>query len=134
MAAQLEFGHFASRWYGDQDGELHLNGTSLYHDQPATGITAHASGGQANAIPMTRTDWYQVTTVATAGDSLLLPPSYPGIERFVANEGANSCNVFPSTGDQINGAGANTAYAIAAGHSAVFRCVAAGDWRAISGT
>lgn len=119
--------------YTDDRGEIHLNGSSLYRDGTTRGIIANPGGGQTNAVHLT-SEFNKVTTVASAGDSVLLPPSRDGLQRFVVNAGANTCNVFPSHGDEINAAGANTAYALAAGHNAVFRCVDDRDWRAISGT
>ena len=133
MSAQQEPGHFPDRFYGDQSGEIHLNGSLLYLDGAATGITAQAGGGQANAVQLTEAV-NQVTVVATIADSIKLPAGYGGTLLCVANEAANSLDVYPAAGDQINGAGANVAYALAGGHSAVFVCFSAGDWRAISGT
>ncbi len=133
MTAALENGHFPNRFYGDLAGEFHTNGSDLYLDSTTTGIVAHAGGGQANAVALA-TMLNVVATVATIGDSVKLPPSYAGFVRIVTNEAANSLNVFPATGDQINGAGANAAYALAGGHNAIFVCFQPGDWRVISGT
>ena len=57
------------------------------------GITATAGGGNANAAQCN--GWLNtVTTVVTAGDSVMLPPGYAGEEITIINNGANSCNVF----------------------------------------
>lgn len=59
----------------------------------AFGLTAHAGGGNANALLLT--SWMNtVTTVATAADSVMLPPGYGGAEIVVINHGANSLQVF----------------------------------------
>lgn len=94
------------------------------------GITAFASGGQASATLLTDV-FNRVTTVATAADSVKLPPAKPGMCLFVMNSGANSMNVFPSTGDQINAVGANGAYAQAAGTRAEYFCAVEGTWGSI---
>ena len=95
------------------------------------GITAAAGGGQANAVLLTDT-FNRVTTVATAADSVKLPPAKPGMCMLVANAAAaNSMNVFPSTGDSINALAANTALAMAANARAEFFCAAEGVWSAI---
>lgn len=95
------------------------------------GITAFAGGGQASAVLLT-TVINRVTTVGTAGDSVKLPVSAPGVQVTVYNAAAaNSMNVFPQTGDQINALGANTAFAVAAGKNATFGCPVAGQWHAI---
>jgi hypothetical protein len=92
-----------------------------------TEITAHAGGGQANAVALT-TAFSRVTTVATAGDSVRLPAAVPGASLTVFNRGAESMNVFPITGQSINALAADTAFAVAAGASARFVCVAPGIW------
>jgi hypothetical protein len=57
------------------------------------GITAHAGGGNANATQLN--GWLNtITVVATAADSVMLPPGYAGMEVTVINHGANSCQVF----------------------------------------
>ncbi|HZU32609.1 MAG TPA: hypothetical protein VFB79_15940 [Candidatus Angelobacter sp.] len=96
----------------------------------ANNITAHAGGGQGSATPLT-TAYNRVTTVATAADSVLLGATTNGPQppTVVRNDAAtNSLNVFPSTGDAINNLAANAAFAVPAGKSAIFFCVAAGQW------
>jgi hypothetical protein len=95
------------------------------------GITAHAGGGQGSAVLLT-TVINRITTVGTAADSVLLPVSAAGLQITVTNAAAaNSANVFPQTGDQINALGANTAFALAAGKTAQFSCAVAGQWHAV---
>lgn len=95
-----------------------------------TGVTAFATGGQANATPLTAA-YTRVTTVATAGDSVRLPPAVLGMAMVVVNRGAASMNVFPATGQSINALSANAALAVAAGAAAQFVCIAPGVWDAI---
>jgi hypothetical protein len=108
-------------------------------------ITAHSGGGQANAVPLV-TGLNRVTTGAT-GDSVVLPPAIRGMEIVVANDIAgtsgNVINVFPASqaqggatgGDQINGAGANVAFALGSSNDTVpipvtiFYCFSNGAWR-----
>ena len=92
------------------------------------GVTAHAGGGQANGVPITA-NVVNVTTVATAADSLRLPPAISGVDIVVHNSAAlNSMNVFPATGETINGGAANAALAIGAGKSTTFTCLTNGAW------
>lgn len=94
----------------------------------ASGITARAGGGQANATALTKTV-NRVTTVATAADSVKLPTAVPGMMVVVVNAaGANSMNVFPQTGGIINALAANAAFAVAANKTVVFYCALAGTW------
>jgi hypothetical protein len=44
---------------------------------------------------------------------------------------ANSMNVFPAVGDQINALGANAAFALAANKTVQLTCAIAGQWHAI---
>lgn len=104
-------------------------------------ITAHAGGGQGSAVALT-SQVNRVTTVATAGDSVVLPGQsfFPnkggegpqtqvGVEIVVINAGANALAVFPATGETINGQSANASVNVAAGGIATFWCPAAGSWQ-----
>lgn len=93
-------------------------------------ITAHAGGGQGAATVLGACI-NRVTTVATAGDSVVLPKGIPGECRHLTNAGANSMNVYPVLGEQINNGGANSPFAQAAGKTAIFTCAVAGKWHAV---
>lgn len=97
----------------------------------ADALTAHAGGGQGSALPLpARIN--RVTTVGTAADSVLLPPSTPGKVVFVINAAAaNSMNIFPQTGDIINALSANTALAVVVNKTVIFVCAKAGQWHTV---
>lgn len=95
--------------------------------QTATGITAAAGGGQTNATLVTA-DWNNVTTVATAANSIKLPASYVGAQCAIQNSGANSLQVFGTGTDTINGIAYGTGEAIAAGKTAILTCYVKGNW------
>lgn len=88
------------------------------------GRTAHAGGGQAAAdqIPSSLCSVVRYTTVATAADSAVLPtpPTTSSADITVINAGANSMNIYPQVGGQIDNAGANVPFALAAGKTANF--------------
>lgn len=68
-------------------------------------ITA-LSGGAAPTLAANTVDglYNVVTTVAVAGDSLILPAGMPQFaEITVYNNAANTCDVYPNTGGTING-------------------------------
>ena len=94
------------------------------------GITAFATGGQTSATLLT-TALNRVTVVGTAGDSVKLPVAVAGMQITVFNASANSLNVFPNAGDQINSLGTNNSYALAAGKTATFFSTAATFWHAL---
>lgn len=97
----------------------------------ANGLTAHAGGGQGSALALTR-QISRVTTVGTAGDSVLLPVSVAGRWVTVINAAAaNAMDVFPQSGDAINALAANTAISVAADKAISFYCAVAGTWNSI---
>lgn len=96
----------------------------------SSGLVAKAGGGQVGATLCTAV-MNRFTTVATIGDSGLLPAAIAGLQISIANAAANSMNVFPGVGDQINALGANAAFALAGGKTALFECYVAGQWHAI---
>jgi hypothetical protein len=87
------------------------------------GVTAKAGGGQAGTLITTHIT--KVTTVASAGDSLLLPAGSPGIEAEVLNGTGTSLNVFPQVGGLIDNGSPNAAVAIPGNKMRVFRCASA---------
>lgn len=106
-----------------------VNGQILHLTQ--SGLTAHAGGGQALATQITA-DIAEVATVATGGDSVLLPVAKAGMQIIVINHGVNSMDVFPSTGEQINEAAADTAKACAADATLLCNCWSDGQWEALT--
>lgn len=94
------------------------------------GLTALAGGAQAGTALTAGIN--RVTTVATAADSVQLPPAVPGRRVVVINAAAaNSMNVFPQTGEIINALAANAGYAQAANKGVEFVCAVAGTWDTI---
>lgn len=94
------------------------------------GIAALAGGAQVGATQITNVI-NRVTTVATAGDSVKLPASAGGLQIVVTNAASVSLNVYPSSGDAINGAAVNLPQAIAAGKTSSFSCAVSGQWHAV---
>jgi hypothetical protein len=123
------------------------NGLFYGQSMAQDSVTAHAGGGQANAFVMTGV-YLRVTTVATAGDSVVLPPAVRGMTLTVVNDdptvGGKSMNIFPASfaqggvagGDAINALGANAAFAlnntfasVSPGIVTIFYCFSNGFWR-----
>lgn len=97
-------------------------------ESTADAMTAFAGGGQASGTPLLNVV-NRFTTVATAGDSAKLPAALPGLKIVVINsDSTDSMNVFPATGETINALSANSAFAVAAGKTAMFVCPVAGKW------
>jgi hypothetical protein len=96
------------------------------------GITATASGGQANAY-LLQAQQSRVDTVASPNDSVALPkviavgdsacyPGNIGMIMFVRNNTGNSMQVFGVTPDTINAVATGTGVAVPANKSAIFWC------------
>lgn len=97
----------------------------------ANALTAHAGGGQGSALALAR-QINRVTTVTTAGDSVLLPVSVAGRMVTVINAAAaNAMDIFPQSGDAINALSANTALSVAANKVVTFYCAVAGTWNSL---
>lgn len=98
----------------------------------AASIAAHAGGGQALATPV-GSGITLVATVATAADSVQLPPAVGGQVLWVTNGAANSMQIFGAAGgaDTINGIAGSTGIALAAGKSMTLTSPLAGAWFSI---
>jgi hypothetical protein len=75
-----------------------------------SGITALAGGAAPTLAANTLDGLYNVVgTVATGGNSLILPAGMPQFsEIFVYNDAANTCDVYPNTGATLCGGVATT--------------------------
>ena len=94
-----------------------------------SGITAFATGGQASATQL-QFRLNEISTVATTGDSVKLPTAATGLFVTVINNGANACDVFPSSGDNL-GAGVDTAVSLASGSNITYAAYNATNWESV---
>jgi hypothetical protein len=108
------------------------------------GMTALAGGAYAGATPI-NSYINEFTTVATTGDSCVLPPAIPGSEVTVINSGAQTLKIYAQTSNpnNPNAAGnpqADLVVALAGGAGAasvnlsaaavtVFSCASLGRWK-----
>lgn len=94
-----------------------------------TGITATPSGTQGNSVKITAMAAF-VSTAATTGDSVTLPPAAPGMELsiIVQNVTATTISVFPASGETINTGSANASVTAAKNAVTMFYCGVAGAW------
>lgn len=114
------------------NGRQLLNGSdvdklALMIGSSGSAVIARAGGGKALATPIVNTN-VEVGTVATAADSILLPPAYAGLRVFIANSGVASMQVFGAGTDTINGVATGTGVAQANGVSAIYFCTGPGEW------
>jgi hypothetical protein len=98
-------------------GVLTLNGSvAAFQPKIATGLTAHAGGGQSSALVLTAAVNF-VTTVATDADSVKLTAN---VHQVVFNQGTHALSIYPPSGGAIDALGTNNAYSLAAGASRAF--------------
>lgn len=92
-------------------------------------ITATAAGTQTTSLVLSAA-FNELTTVASANDSVTLPPAKCGLRVAVTNSGgANSAQIFASGTDTINGTAGATGVALANAATALFICTKDGIWR-----
>ena len=117
------------RSYGTFQGNIPLNAGDYFLESSQDLITATAGGGAANAFPIT-TQTARVSVVATAGDSVVLPPSAPGLELMIINHGANAMQVFGKqpAGDVIDDQALATGVSQMANSLVIYSCATAGKW------
>lgn len=120
------------------DGSQVVTAVNQWNQQQTTvALTALAGGGQTGATQL-NFGFNQVTVVATAADSVQLPPCVQGAAVYVTNDdGADAMTVYGKAGrtDTINGtAGATGVSQVAAAHALYFCVVpdaASGKWQTI---
>lgn len=115
---------------------------SLFYESVSDNLTANAGGGQTSALALT-TEVSRITTVATMGDSVLLPStatigsannsayeqlSGQGVTLLVINHGANAMQVFGSGTDTIDDLATATGVSQMAGSMVLYTCTSAGKW------
>lgn len=97
-------------------------------DSLTTGITAFAGGGQDDGVVLEST-FNNITSVATAGDSVVLPSAVAGLSVTVRNSSVNPAAVFPASGDAIEGLAANASVTLVGGETATFTAIDATTWK-----
>jgi len=90
------------------------------------GVTASTTQTQGQA-PQTK-DVIQVSTVAFANDVITLPTASAGRNIFIKNDGANTLQIFPASGDDIDGTGVDSSVTLAVGVSVRYFAYDATNW------
>lgn len=75
-------------------------------------------------------DINEVSTCANANDTVTLPTAVTGAQCLVINNGANTLQVFPASGDNL-GAGLNTSTTIASGSRKLFVAYDTTNWEPV---
>jgi hypothetical protein len=93
-----------------------------------TGITASTTQSQGQQYLTSRVN--EISTCANAGDVVTMMTATSGLEVIIINNGAQSCDVYPYSSDDL-GAGVNTAVALAAGETVHYVAYDSTNWRSI---
>lgn len=107
-----------------------IKNTSAHTHSSTTGITANAGGGQGSATQLVN-DICEISTVSTTGDSVKVPAAAAGLRITIINNGANACDVFPSSGNDI-GAGSDTAISLAASANITYASYSSTQWASLA--
>lgn len=103
---------------------LQINTTSGVN---AAGATQGTATGLDSGIVL-----HNVTVVA-ASTGVRLPISSRGAKFTVVNQGANTLNIYPATGEAIGTAAVNTPITLAVNKAAEFTCIVTGFWAVVVG-
>lgn len=117
------------RTYGVFAGNVAFQAGDYIIESSQDNIVATPGGGLPNAFRLT-TQTSRIATVATIGDSVMLPQAVSGLELLVINHGANSMQVFGSqvTGDTINDQAAAVGVAQMSFSTVIYICAQDGKW------
>lgn len=89
------------------------------------GITASTTQSQGQQ-PLTK-DINEIATVANANDVVTLPSAVAGMEIFIKNNGVNTLQIFPASGDDL-GAGVDTSTTLISGGKITFVAYDTTNW------
>jgi hypothetical protein len=97
-------------------------------------VVASTTHTQVGGTPISTTSTLvRVTTVASSGDAITLPPAYPGDEFKIFNSGANPMQVYATGSDTINATAGSTGISQTNGKGNLYFCVTQGSWQTIIG-
>lgn len=97
----------------------------------AAGVTASTTQTQGQGA--ITTNLVQVSTVANANDVKTLPTAAAGLEVTIINDGANTLQIFPASGDDL-GAGVDLSTSLEVAGTMAFVAYDATNWQTEAGT
>jgi len=115
-----------------QDGLWLLGLANGQNRSSQTNLVAHAGGTKAAALQIAAAvAFVKFDTVATNGDSALLPQAKAGVCLAVFNNGAATLSLYGRGTDTVNGSATATNYDLTTKQCAFFFCAEDGEWGAI---
>lgn len=118
----------ATSGYTFSDGDIIVGADRFIQYDVNGGITASTTQTQGQQ-PLTA-QVNVVGTVANTNDTVTLVSAVTGYTQTIINNGANTLQIFPASGDNL-GAGTNNPTTLAAGSNVTFVAVSAGLWEII---
>jgi len=104
---------------------MSLYAGTIIHRGVTAGITAGTTQSQGQGALTTEVN--EVATVANANDVVTLATAVAGAQMIIMNNGANTLQIFPASGDNL-GAGVNTSTTLAAGSNVRYVAYDATNW------
>jgi len=101
------------------------NGGVVLSQQVNAGLTASTTQSQGQGALTSSIN--EISTVANANDVVTLPSATPGSRVIIINNGANTLQIFPASGDDL-GAGVDTSTTLASGNNLEFWSYDSTNW------
>ncbi len=112
---------------GFKEGFIALN--THYRRYTVTGITASGTQSQGQ-VPLTG-DINRISVCAVANNVVTLPLAEKGMEIVVENDGAETLQIYPETGDKIDEGAADASVTLAAGSSVKYYAYDSTNWSSV---
>ena len=109
---------------GTIGGALTVSG--LLNISTTAGITASTTQTQGQGALTSNVN--NISVCANANDTVTLPAASAGLIVEIFNNGAQTLQVFPASGDNIDGAGVNTAVTMTEGSNHIFTAHDTTNW------
>lgn len=106
-------------------GDLEVGGQAHLESNEIT-ITASTTQTQGQQ-PLTK-NWNQISVVANTNDTVTLPTAKTGLICGVRNDGANTLQIFPASGDRIDNNAVDVAITTVTGTAFIFVATDATRW------
>ena len=122
-------------WVEDEKVWVRSDGTTWFEDvevgSVAAGLTASTTQTQGQGALVAAIN--QVSTCANLNDVRTLPVARAGLVCIVANDGAQTLQVFPASGDKIDAGATDVSTTIATGKRRIFWALDATTWISLLG-
>ena len=118
----------AQTWTAVQTFNENVVLAKLLEHSVTAGITASTTQSQGQGALTSEVN--EVATVANASDVVTLPTAVAGLRVIIINNGANTLQIFPASGDDL-GAGVDTSTTLASGSNVDLAAYDATNWETI---